>query len=394
MLLFSVRTTHKNQNVLLKGGKKKSCTWNCAKFVYLLPFSNRSVSSFEPIFHPIFFSIFFCFLLFRYWMKECMNASEMKKANPLNVIESNVSHSKFIEPFHPVLNSVLVNFPSFLPSTSFQLTFVYLSNDFSDAPTCRAGQKTAYGSSIGETIAVSCDVDANPSNNIMFYWIFRSFHSNESITVSSQSSFVTNNPLHHENHQQQQQLIQEQIQHGYRVKGHQINQEKGETHRKESIFHTNNSSNKKGVPIISSFLRRRKNLRYSHILPLHHQDPFPYPHPHHLDCTRNKYHHHPPLILPLILVKVRISLASRAREAMKCTAVTTITVTVVGKEEGYEEERRMEKKVKVGEIHWHFPSAMSWSWGQFLLPFPHKSPQDNNLHWKGSFEKKKIFEKE
>lgn len=187
---------------------------------------------------------------------------------PLHVIESNVSNSKYIEPFHPILNLLLVlsgmkshssfldpsiSFPLFSISRPFTWT-VFTLVVFSDAPSCRAGQKTAYGSSIGETIAISCDVDSNPSTNIMFFWIFRSFHSNESITASSPTSFLTNDPLH-----QQQLILQQQSQHGYRMKGKQINQENGKSQRKESIFHNNSNSNgKKGVLSSSSHPRLDK----------------------------------------------------------------------------------------------------------------------------------------
>lgn len=83
----------------------------------------------------------------------------------------------------------------------------------------------------------------------MFYWIFRSFHSNESITISSPTNsytpFVNPSPIYH--HGQQQQLNQ----HGQsynRMKGQQqINQQQQENQRKESIFHNNNSNNKKSV---------------------------------------------------------------------------------------------------------------------------------------------------
>lgn len=198
-------------------------------------------------------------MLFGYSFTACKKTGERKIL--LHVIESNVSNSKYIEPFHPILNLLLrlsgmkshssFLFPSIsdmpnlvLATLSHFCAFLHL---FPDAPSCRAGQKTAYGSSIGETMAISCDVDSNPSSNLMFHWIFRSFHSNESITVSSPSSFLTNDPLH-----QQQQLILQQSQHGYRMKGKQINHENGKSQRKESIFHNNSNSNgRKGV--LSSF---------------------------------------------------------------------------------------------------------------------------------------------
>lgn len=39
-------------------------------------------------------------------------------------------------------------------------------------PTCRSGQKSVYGASVGETVAISCDVDASPAH-VTFTWAHR-----------------------------------------------------------------------------------------------------------------------------------------------------------------------------------------------------------------------------
>ncbi|KAI1278420.1 Neural cell adhesion molecule 1 [Halotydeus destructor] len=46
-----------------------------------------------------------------------------------------------------------------------------LTLDVHYAPLCKAGQKRVYGASIGETVAVSCEVDSAPGQ-VMFFWLF------------------------------------------------------------------------------------------------------------------------------------------------------------------------------------------------------------------------------
>lgn len=75
-------------------------------------------------------------------------------------------------------------FPSFVLSrTSICLIVGPVAITHSDAPTCKEGQKLSYGASIGETIAISCDVESSPSPS-MFYWIFHSSLLTSSSTAS------------------------------------------------------------------------------------------------------------------------------------------------------------------------------------------------------------------
>ena len=79
-----------------------------------------------------------------------------------------------------------------LPFTN-RMTFLSVTPD---SPTCRDGQKNSYASSIGETIAISCDVDSSPTP-VMFYWIFNSSQrgqahaSSPSVPVMGQASSIS-----------------------------------------------------------------------------------------------------------------------------------------------------------------------------------------------------------
>lgn len=75
--------------------------------------------------------------------------------------------------FHLMMAITLITFrPSpFLPQRTMSQLSATLTHTATDAPTCKESQKSSYGASIGETIAISCDVESSPSPS-MFYWIF------------------------------------------------------------------------------------------------------------------------------------------------------------------------------------------------------------------------------
>ena len=89
--------------------------------------------------------------------------------------------------------------PSSLPvPTSICLIVQTITLTHSDAPTCKEGQKLSYGASIGETIAISCDVESSPSPG-MFYWLFHSSLQTSSSTASpsatAAASSATSSPV-------------------------------------------------------------------------------------------------------------------------------------------------------------------------------------------------------
>lgn len=55
------------------------------------------------------------------------------------------------------------------------------------SPVCRSSQKTTYGVGRNEVVHVSCDVDADPSNNVSFKW-----HINNSDVSTDLKSFTSN----------------------------------------------------------------------------------------------------------------------------------------------------------------------------------------------------------
>ena len=64
-----------------------------------------------------------------------------------------------------------------------------------DSPSCKEGQKSSYGTSIGETIAISCDVESSPVPG-MFYWIYHPpSYSSQSIIGSSLPSLSSRSSL-------------------------------------------------------------------------------------------------------------------------------------------------------------------------------------------------------
>jgi hypothetical protein len=70
-----------------------------------------------------------------------------------------------------------------------------------DAPVCKPGQKTSYGTSIGETIAISCDVESSPVPG-MFYWIHQSpsssLRADEELQSPTSTIFHSHNELYSE----------------------------------------------------------------------------------------------------------------------------------------------------------------------------------------------------
>ena len=131
-----------------------------------------------------------------------------------------------------LISSIQSSFPVSIfnsnPSLSWHLIFIStfphetsLQNK-TDAPTCKLGQKYSYGTSIGETIAISCDVESSPYPG-MFYWIYHPLdHGDQDDGIdeelpSSSPSVIINSPQHasqtidHHSVQQSIQQIQQQL---------------------------------------------------------------------------------------------------------------------------------------------------------------------------------------
>lgn len=92
-------------------------------------------------------------------------------------------HARSMEAYLNVKCELIKIFLFASASSSFRVLISSFHVQYLDSPVCRAAQKIFYGVSPGETVTISCYVEANP-DNVTFTWSYANSNANFSSPVS------------------------------------------------------------------------------------------------------------------------------------------------------------------------------------------------------------------